>query len=287
MQIKKWVVLFFLVVSFSGMAQMERDLAGVDYINIKNGNAENGVGFERYNFRFTLPKRLKTEGSVLLNKIDFSRTNISYDIVPDLGGEIEQFNSITYTLGYVRPIKNDWTIVVMLSPNISSNFESNIKLKDVNLFSMLMFSKRLKPNLKLNLGMRYATTLGRPFPLPMFSMMWKANDKWTFNLGFPRIDAQYQLSKRTLISTDLFMAGDNFSLSDDLYHNEAKIDNISMMNVGGGVKISQKLTKFLKLNLSSGYTFYRKFQFSDGNDSVIDYNLDNNLYLKVGLSIGR
>ncbi len=140
--------------------------------------------------------------------------------------------------------------------------------------------------MKLNFGVRYSTTIGRPFPLPTFSLMWKPNPKWTLNLGFPRIEAQYQLTKRTRIGTDFFMAGDNYTLGDDIAKNDNVIDNISVMNMGGGLKLTQKLSKFIKLNLSSGYTFYRKFEFLDGNDCVMSYDLDNNLYLKAGLSIG-
>ncbi|WP_289531721.1 hypothetical protein [Labilibaculum sp. K2S] len=68
---------------------------------------------------------------------------------------------------------------------------------------------------------------------------------------------QYQLTKSTTLATDFFIVGDNLTLGDDLYKGEQKIDNIQIMNLGGGVEVTQKLSKFLKLKLSYGYTFYR------------------------------
>ncbi|MRT94250.1 hypothetical protein [Ancylomarina sp. 16SWW S1-10-2] len=58
------------------------------------------------------------------------------------------------------------------------------------------------------------------------------------------------------------------------------------MNIGGGLSLTQNLTKHLKLNVKSGYTFYRKFEFRDDEDAIMEFDLDNDLYLKVGLSIG-
>jgi len=268
------------------MAQMDRDLAGFDYVNLRKGNESDGVDFERYNFRMTLPKRLKNEGGMLLNKLEYARTNISYAIDPNLDGDVSNFHSISYTFGFIHPLKKDWTLISMVSPSISSNFASAIQWDDLHLFGMVMFSKSLKSDMKLNFGVRYSSTIGRPFPLPMFSLMWEPSPKWTLNLGFPRIEAQYQLTRNTRIGTDFFMAGDNYTLGEDVPKDDNMIDNISVMNMGGGLKLTQKLSKFIKLNLSSGYTFYRKFEFLDGKDRLMSYDLDNNLYLKAGLSIG-
>ena len=270
----------------STMAQMDRDLAGFDYINLKQGDQSDGVDFERYNFRMTLPKRLKNGGGMLLNKLEYARTNISYAIDPNLDGDVSNFHSLSYTFGFMRSFKKDWKLITMFSPSISSNFASTIQWDDIRLFGMVMFSKSLKSEMKLNFGVMYSSTIGRPFPLPMFNMMWKPSPKWTLMLGFPRIDVRYQLTRNTWIGTDFFMAGDNYTLGEDLAKDDNAIDNISVMNMGGGLKLTQKLSKFIKLNLSSGYTFYRKFEFLDGNDRVMSYDLDNNLYLKAGISIG-
>lgn len=285
--IKKYIVsVFVLCLSVTTKAQMSKDLVGVDYSTIGKGSASRGVGFEKYSVRVTLPKRIKSSGDMLLNKIEYSKTNIDYTVDPSLGGDVSNFHSITYSLGYIHKLNNDWTLISMLNPSVSSNFSSSINWDDIRLFGMLMFSKKVKSNKKLDFGIAYSTTLGRPFPMPMFNLMWKPNQKWIFNFGFPRMAAQYQLTKSTTLGTDLFMAGDNLTLGDDLYRGEQKVDNIQIMNMGGGIEVTQKLSKFLMLKLSSGYTFYRQFEFLNGNDTVKEYDLDNNLYIKAGISIG-
>lgn len=270
----------------SAMSQFQKDLAGFDYVNIGDGNSSHGAGFEKYSFRMALPKRLAKPGSALISKLEYSQTNVTYVNEPKFDGKVDQFQSISYSLAYRQALKNNWSLMAMFSPGVSSNFDSSLQWGDIQLSGMLRFTKSIKPNMKLSLGMMYSTTTGSPAPMPVFSMMWKPNKKWTVNLGFPRTDVQYQLSPKTVIGTEIFMAGDNVTLSEDLYRDAEKIDNIRIMNVGSGLKFSQKITKYIKLNLSSGYTFYREYEFLDGNDSVMEYDLDNNFYVKAGISIG-
>ena len=276
---KKYIIILFVCASIPSMAQMKKGLARVDYIGIGDSD---GIGFEKYNIRIALPKHLKAKGDLLLNELNYSQTNIDYATNPDLNGNVSTFHSVMYSLAYNHSLKNDWSLTAMLSPSISSNF-SSLNWDDLRFFGMVMFSKNLKSNTKLNFGISYSSILGKPFPLPMFTIFWKPSQKWTLNLGFPRIDVQYQMTKNTILGTDLFMVGDNFTLGSGLFN---QIDNIRVMNLGGGIKVTQKLSKYLKLNMSSGYLFYRKFEFLDGSDSVMEYDLDNNLYLKAGISIG-
>lgn len=277
--IKKYLIILFVCASIPSIAQMKKGHARVDYIDLGDSN---GVGFEKYTIGIALPIALKTKGDLLINELLYSRTNIDYATDLDLNGNISTFHSIMYSLVYNHSLKNDWSLTAMLSPSISSNF-SSLNWDDLRFFGMVMFSKNLKSNMKLNFGMSYSSILGKSFPLPMFNMVWKPDQKWTLNLGFPRMDVQYQVAKNTIFGTDLFMVGDNFTLGGDVLN---QIDNIRVMNLGGGIQVTQKLSKYLKLNMSSGYLFYRKFEFLDGSDSVMEYDLDNNLYIKAGISIG-
>jgi len=276
---KHIIILLLTCTSLSGMAQMEKVLARIGYIGLGDSN---GVDFEKYNVGVMFPKRLKARGDLLLNELHYSRTNIDYAADPDLNGNVSTFHSVMYSLNYKHSLKNDWSLTAMLSPSISSNF-SSLNWDDLRLFGMVIFSKNLKSNTKLNFGLSYSSMLGKPFPLPMFTVFWKPSQKWTLNLGFPRIDVQYQMTKNTILGTDLFIVGDNFTLGSGLTN---QIDNIRVMNLGGGIKITQKLSKYINLNMSSGYLFYRKFEFLDGNNSVLEYDLDNNLYIKAGILIG-
>lgn len=268
------------------MAQFDRELAGVDYVRLGDENSKNSVKFQKYSLRITIPKRLNEKGSFLINKFEYAKTVIDYSTGPSILKDLERFHTVSYTLGYRRSLKNNWSLIAMLTPQVSSNFRSSLGWEDIQLRGLVMFTKPIKPNLRLSLGLMYGVTTGIPLPLPIFSMMWKPAPKWEVNVGFPRFGVKYQLAPKTRLGADLFMVGDNFTLTKDLFYTDEKIDNIRIMNLGGGLSLTQKLTKHLKLKLNSGYTFYRKFEFLGGNDSVLEYNLDNDLYFKVGLSVG-
>lgn len=279
-------LLFILLISLPIMAQFDRELAGVDYVRLGDENSKNSVKFQKYSLRFTIPMHLNKKGSLLINKFEYAKTGVDYSSGPSILKDLEKFHTISYTFGYRRLLKNNWSLIAMLTPQVSSNFRSSLEWEDLKMRGLVMFSKSIKPNLRLNLGAMYGETTGVPLPLPVFSVMWKPAPKWEVNVGFPRFGVGYEIGPKTKIGADLFMVGDNFTLTKDLFYTDEKIDNIRIMNLGGGLSLSQKLTKHLKFRFNSGYTFYRKFEFLGGTDSVLDYNLDNDLYFKVGLSVG-
>lgn len=284
---KKYIVSILLLCLFiPAFAQFDRELAGVDYVRLGDENSKNSVKFQKFSFRLTIPKRLNDKGSFLLNKFEYAKTSVDYTSGPSILKDLERFHTVSYTLGYRRPLKNNWSLIGMLTPQVSSNFRSSLEWEDIQLRGLVMFTKPIKPTLRLSLGVMYGTTTGVPLPLPVLSMMWKPAPKWEVNVGFPRFGVKYALTPKTNLSADLFMVGDNFTLTKDLFYTDKKIDNIRIMNLGGGLSLTQKLTKHLKLKLNSGYTFYRKFEFLGGKNSVLDYNLDNDMYFKVGLSVG-
>jgi len=284
---KKYIIsILILCLCIPAFAQFDRELAGVDFVRLGDENSKNSVKFQKYSLRLTIPKRLNEKGSFLINKFEYAKTSIDYSSGPSILKDLERFHTVSYTLGYRRSLKNNWSLVAMLTPQVSSNFRSSLEWEDIQLRGLVMFTKPIKPTLRLSLGVMYGTTTGVPLPLPVLSMMWKPTPKWTVNVGFPRLGIGYELSPKTKIGADLFMVGDNFTLTKDLFYINEKIDNIRIMNLGGGLKLSQKLSKYLKLKVQTGYTFYRKFEFLGGKDSVLDYNLDNDMYFKVGLSVG-
>jgi len=285
--LKKYILItLVLCLCTSVFAQFDRELVGIDYVRLGDENSKNSVQFQKYSFRLAIPKRLNDKGSFLINKFEYAKTNIDYSSGSSILKDLERFHTVSYTLGYRKPLKNNWSLIGMLTPQISSNFKSSLEWEDIQLRGLVMFTKPIKPTLRLSLGVMYGTTTGVPLPLPVLSLMWKPAPKWEVNVGFPRFGVKYQLAPKTNLGADLFMVGDNFTLTKDLYYIENKIDNIRIMNLGGGLNLSQKMGKYLKFKFQTGYTFYRKFEFLGGKDSVLDYNLDNDLYFKVGLSVG-
>lgn len=294
MQQKKRFLLLLLAITiaFASNGQFDNEKYGANFIFVNKGNSNKtgDISFEKYDFRISFPKSLRKPGSTIFQKFNYSKININYDIQPNFDAELENFHSIAYTLGYSTLLYKGWYFIAFLSPNVSSNFESSINFDEIRLSGMALFTKPINKNKKLmlSLGALYSSTIGIPAPIPIASLMWKPNPKWTLNIGFPRFNIQYQATQNTELGVNLFVAGENFTLTNNIPVNTAnsKIDNISIMNIGGGLYLNQNLTKKLRFTFNSGYTFYRDFKFQNGNNEVIDIDLGNNVFINTGISIG-
>ncbi|NOU60207.1 DUF6268 family outer membrane beta-barrel protein [Marinifilum caeruleilacunae] len=292
---KEKVILFvslLLITSFTSIAQFGNERFNTNYTHIGKGDASTGsdVSFEKYSISLTFPKSLNQKGLRIFHTVDYAKTNIEYGIVPDLGVELENFHSIGYTFGISKPLKKGWFLTAFVKPNISSNFDSSVSWDELNLFGMALFTKPInqKKNLMLSIGAIYSNTLGFPAPIPVASLMWKPDKKWTINFGFPRMDVNYQLSPNTQLGANLLIAGENFSLSDKIRSEDGNttIDNVGIMNIGGGIYLNQKIAKKITVKANAGHTFSRNFEFNDGTDKVVDFDLDNNFFVSAGISIG-
>ena len=275
----------------SAQAQMEKEDLTLNYSYIGSGNAEdaNDISFSKFEAKGTLYRKVTKNRSLFFHTVSYANININYSDVLNIATELEQFHSFSYSVGASIPLKNDWRLTGIFSPTLASNFEGDVQFNDIQFLGIFFFGKTINKskNLYLNIGAMYSNTLGSPTPLPYFSLIWSPNKKFKYELGFPNTGITYKVNEKLSLGSKLFIAGDNLRLGDNLvYQNESTpIDNIRLTNFGWGLEADKKFGKHIKLKIAGGYTFSRKFEFNDGSKVVQDFNLDNNFYGTVGLSI--
>jgi|GEM_PF-1444607 len=286
-----------LIHSHAG-AQLKKELAGIDYVFIGQGKTTNNdpISFSKWEFRFSIPKRMKKKGSFLMNSFKYARLKIGYgEHLSIMNTELENFHSISYSLGYSMPLNRGWRFTAILSPQISSNFEGNFNLESINLFGIALLTKPLGTSKRfiLTLGAMYSATTGIPAPLPFASLLWRATPKLRINIGFPRINITYQLSKGSSLGTNLIITGENLTLGKDLNYKtdqsintSTDINNIRISNMAMGLFYRQKIWKMAHFNINAGHTFRRIYEFRENNTSKKNFNLSDNVYLKAGFSLG-
>ncbi len=279
----------FLVTS--AQAQMEKEDLALNYSYIGSGNAEdvNDISFRKFEAKGTLYRKVTKNRSLFFHAISYANININYSDVLNIATELEQFHSISYSVGASVPLKNDWRLTGVFSPSLASNFEGDVQFNDIQFLGIIFFGKTINKskNLYLNIGAMYSNTFGSPTPLPYLSLTWKPNQKFTYEIGFPNTGLTYKVNKKLSLASKLFIAGDNLRLGDNLVYqnNSTSIDNIRLTNFGWGLEANKKFGKHFKLKIAGGHTFSRKFEFNDGNKMVEDFKLDNNYYGTIGLSI--
>ncbi len=268
--------------------QTSHEFSGIDFTSIEKGKSKllGDVSYERYDFQISLPILLKKPESYLFHNLNYSKTNIGYGIKPNTNADLEDFHSVSYTFGYSRPLKRDWVLTAIISPSVSSNFKTGLKMREIQLYGMALFSKSLnkKKSFILNLGLLSSPSFGI---VPIVSATWQPAPKWNLNLGFPEFDIKYQASPTTIVGTNLFIDGDQFTFSKDAVYepNKKKVNGLSVLNIGTAVYANQKIAKSINLKLNTGFTIHREFELKEGNNKVVSFDLEDDIFIKVGLSI--
>jgi len=277
--------------STSVHAQMQKEDIALDYSYIGSGNTGDSpeVSFNKFVAKGTLYRKVTKNRSVFFHTASYANININYSESLGVATELEHFHSFSYSIGASIPLKNKWRLTGVFSPTLSSNFEGKVQFKDVQFLGIVFFGKPINQSrsLYLNIGAMYSNTFGSPAPLPYFSLTWRPNKKFTYELGFPNTGLTYMANEKLSFGSKLFITGDNLTLGDNLtYLNQSTpIDNIRLANFGWGMDVKKKFNKHISLKVAGGYTFSRKFEFNDGSDVIRDFNLDNNFYTNIGLSI--
>jgi hypothetical protein len=275
----------------SAQAQMEKEDLTLNYSYIGSGNAgeSNDVSFNKFIAKGTVYRKVTKNRSLFFHTASYANININYSDALNVTIEMEHFHSFSYSIGASIPMKNNWRLTAVFSPTLASNFEGNVKFSDLQYLGIVFFGKAINQSksLYLNIGAMYSNTLGSPTPLPYFSLIWSPNKKFKYELGFPNTGITYKANENLSFGSKLFISGDNLTLGDNLtYQNQTTpIDNIRLSNFGWGLDLKKRFNKHISLKVAGGYTFSRKFEFNDGSKVLQDFNLDNNFYTNIGLSI--
>jgi hypothetical protein len=287
---KKVLMLLAMSLSIHSIcfSQMDEDVGGIDFTYVGKGKTDNKeeISFSNYKLQFSIPMMLKNKNYFMMHYLSYGKSKIHYGIPINTEAKIDDFHSMSYTLGFMKPIKNNWEMMISVGASVNSNFDSGLKAREIKPNAMLMFSKLIKENMRLNLGLMYEPGGGFNFPMPMAGIEWYPTEKWNINLGIPEIGVNYKLSQNSTIGTSLFMAGNEFTLSKKYTINNSKrrADKLNYMDVGAGLQFKQRFLKNFQFKVNTGYTFYRNLQFKKGTSELYEMKADNNYFINAGVS---
>jgi hypothetical protein len=299
------------IAGLSSFAQTEEEIIGFDFTYVGKGatgdNSE--ISIQRYDFRALLPQALKKKDHYLMHSFNYATSNIHYGNTIARNAKVNSFHTLSYNLSLYKPIKNDWYLYAGVGPYVSSNFDSGLTGKELQFSGMIMFTKQIgnRKDLEFTCGIFYHPSMGPETPLPLVGLSWTPNEHWNINCGFPEFSINYNFSKNTTLGTNLFIAGDEYTLSkseriyrtfekhfndgDILIDTDAseekkykKINRLSYTDYGVGLHFKQRLFSNFFLKVNSGYTFYRKLEFKRNSKSVFDTKSKDKMFIRAGIS---
>jgi hypothetical protein len=214
------------------------------------------AGFTR---RFSVNPRLELSAGVhySLKEID----------APDTARLPGSLQGLSVNLGGEYRTGDRLTLGLRVSPGISSDFKS-FAAGDVRVPVALHARYRVSGALTLMGGIAYTGQDHSTPVMPVIGVLYLPSEKWTLALGFPRTGVMFRPNEKT----ELFVAGE-FSRGEYRLHDPALgADVISYRDYRALTGAEIRLLPSVKLGISGGYAFARRFVFSEGDRS--DLNLD-------------
>jgi hypothetical protein len=159
------------------------------------------------------------------------------------------------------------TLGFRVSPGLSGDFTA-FDSNDVRVPVALNATYRASRALTLMGGIAY-TGENHSFPvLPVIGVLYTPTKEWAFALGFPRTGVMYRPDKKTEFFVAAEFSGGEYHLHDP----SIGANYISYRDYRALTGANIQLFPFVKLGISGGYAFARKFVFYEGDRS--DVNLD-------------
>ena len=268
------------------------DLLRLEFTYFPQESSDNS--FRRIRSFINYPIKLKN-GDYLLPGVEYRNVNLIFnDSAPFKTDELDRFQSLEAKLAYIHKINDNWRFAAELGTQAASNFTSNKLLSDDLLLTasaFLIHKKEFKNSNKkrrILFGLRYSTTTGFPFPLPIFLLNKRINQKFSYNLGVPKTSLKYYFNEKSSIQSFITLDGFYANIQKDIpVVNNQETDiasDITMTVVLGGLGYQYKFTDKLIFYIYSGYTLLNDIRLRNSDrDDIFTINDNNSFYGRTGI----
>ncbi|MEM9678728.1 MAG: DUF6268 family outer membrane beta-barrel protein [Bacteroidota bacterium] len=289
---------YLILITIGVMLRVEGQQIGNPLDGIEIGRLEYGyisgigdVQIERKGIGFNFGKPLKKGQSGI--GVGYNNFHLTFKDASEFNNfsSFDHIHNIRLSLFYRRPLKNNWSFSLGISPLISSTLNDNISGEDIVYTSFTSVSKRwLKDgNISvLNLGIGFGTLFGRPSVFPVISYFKQVSEAFSYALGLPQTGAFFTLNDKNRIditarpeglfgnnATELaFDDGNATRINTKLQYNALRL------NVTYNLKFGANWTTFF----TAGYIPFSTLKVvDDDNNDLYDFNADDSAFFNVGI----
>jgi hypothetical protein len=223
--------------------------------------------------------------TLLLNSVAYEVTNIDYS-GPTAGMTlVERVHAVSYTLFLIQKLSDKWQLVAVATPGLASELEGDLSTDDVSFTGVLGARHAFSERFALGGGLAYERSFGEPLPLPFLLVEWAIGPKLALNALLP-MNATLFYSPWKTLDVGIFgeVGGNLFHGDPDKYGVGTPLLNYSVASAGAETRLH--VAPWAHVTLKAGYTFLRRFEFSDGADVAQSYDLKQSWYVEGGLRFG-
>ncbi len=287
-KLRNFIFLFAFLISLPNLAQ-STDLARLEYTYFPQKNSDNS--FRRFRAQAAFPIRLKKEGTYLVPGIEYRNVEFKYEDPENFDTfDLDRFQSATFTLGYTFKMNEFWRFGAEGGVKIASNFSESYIESDDLIYTGAVYFLKMKNAYRWILGLKYSTTTGFPFPLPIINYSKELNDSWSFMVGTPKSNLKYYFNDRhamqAFITLDGFFANvqRNFDIAPRNPENNQIAESMSMTILLSGLGYEFGFTDHFKFYIYGGHTLLNDIRLRDADrNNIYTINDTNTFYGRSGL----
>lgn len=265
----------------------EVELAGISYGYLPDLG---GTEIQNYNVNLNLAKPIGK------NIIGLGLTYRYFDFTFDESTNIldlssyENMHVVRTNLLFIRPLKNEWTMMVSAGPTLMSNFANGVSSEDIVVNALGAFSKKwgnFDRNTVLMLGVLYGTQFGEPMILPAVLLRQKLNQHWSYSFGLPITGINYRINDRHRISALVSPEGLFGNNSNEVAVDGNRIltdTKIQFNGINTRLLYRYRFTKHLAFVAEGGFVPAATLKIVDKeNDEIFDLEPGSGAYFKFGV----
>jgi hypothetical protein len=267
-------------IPFTKFADPDPTVPGMEDVELQLNTISVGAAF---------PLSFAEGKTLILNSINYSRIGFNWKNfdTATMGPRIDQAHSISYTAFLLQTLTDRWTLVMVVTPGLASDFEGEISTDDFT-FDGVIGAMRVfgdKKNFTLGSGLAYTRDFGTPLPLPFIYIDWDITSKLNANGLLPQyLDVTYNLHPVIDIGVLASVNGNRYHGDPDKFTADNPQMKYSLGTIGPKAQIH--IAKWVHLNVEGGYTLFRNFEFWDGPDKVSSFDMEQTYYLRASTVIG-
>jgi D-alanyl-D-alanine carboxypeptidase len=185
-------------------------------------------------------------------------------------------------------LSDAWGLILVASPGYADDFEGSASLDAVTLTFVGAGSYRFGDQLEVGLGVAVQNVFGEPLPMPVASVEWTITDRlWLESILPINAELTWLPIDQLGLRAALLASGGNYHGAERVYGVNNPQLNYSAVAADLGARWF--VLPSLHLTIHGGYTFYRRFEFSESRRPAPggEYELANGMVFGIDLGVGR
>lgn len=206
----------------------------------------------------------------------------------DMTHPLHSVQAVTVTAFLRQKLTDAWGLVLVTAPGYADDFRGPFSLDAGTLTFVAAGTYRFSDQLEVGFGVAAQNIFGELLPMPVASVDWMISERLRFKSILPNATELTWLPIDSLgLRGAVLVSGGNYHGAESIYGVNNPQLNYSAVATDLGVRLF--ILRPLDVTVHGGYTLFRRFEFSDGRQTVPGgkYDLANGPVFGVDVGIGR